>query len=117
MLSSTASCEVEGVIHEKNSTWKEEPSRKVDVVLVCSEGEYMKTVAALLPKFVQQLDKDLKKQKMSPQFGLIGFSGKAPLHRPGHAHTIKGQLLNSAQYFTDNVIRNMRFAPRLDLNP
>ena len=116
-LLSTASCEVEGDMHEKNSTWKEKPSRNVDVVFVCSEGEDMEPVATLLPSFTQQIDKYLKKEGMSPQFGLVGFSGKAPVHRPGHEHTIKGQLLNSAEYFTADVIRNMGFVPRLDLNP
>lgn len=47
---------------------------------------------------------------MRPQFGLVGFSGKAPVHRPGHAHTIKGQFFRDAKYFTNNVIRNMEFA-------
>lgn len=99
-------------MHEKNSTWKEKPSRNVDVVFVCSEGEDMEPVATLLPSFTQQIDKYLKKEGMSPQFGLVGFSGKAPVHRPGHEHTIKGQLLNSAEYFTADVIRNMGFVPR-----
>lgn len=103
-------------MHEKNSTWKEKPSSKVDIVFVCSEGEDMEPVAALLPSLTQQIDQYMKTKGMSPQFGLVGFSGKVPVHRPGHEHTIKGQLFNSAKYFTTDVIRNMRFVPRLDLN-
>lgn len=72
----------------------------------------MESVADLLPDFVQHLDKELKRENMSPQFGLVGFSGKAPVHRPGHAHTIKGRLFSEAKDFTARVIRNMEFAVR-----
>ena len=71
----------------------------------------MKDVAALLPSFVQHLDKELKRENMSPQFGLVGFSGPG-VHRPGHSHTIKGRLLSGAKDFTARVIRNMEFAVR-----
>ena len=95
----------------------------MDVVFVCSEGEKMESVAKLLvpekktskgylPGFVQLLDEDLKKLGISPQFGLVGFSGKAPVHRPGHVHTIKGRFFSDAKDFTSDVIENMEFAER-----
>lgn len=80
----------------------------------------MESVAKLLvpegdlPGFVQLLDEDLKKLGISPQFGLVGFSGKAPVHRPGHAHTIKGRFLSDAKDFTPEVIENMEFAERFE---
>ena len=95
----------------------------MDIVFLCSEGEKMESVAKLLvpevnmpggnmPGFVQLLDEDLKKRGISPQFGLVGFSGKAPVHKPGHAHTIKGRFLSDAKDFTPEVIENMEFAER-----
>ena len=110
MLLSIASCDVDEVVHEKNTTWKEPSNRMVDVVLVCSEGEDMKSVAELLPDFVKRLDKALKKNEKSPQFGLVGFSGKAPVHRPGHAHTIKGRFFSKAEDVTKEVIEHMEYA-------
>lgn len=79
---------------------------------MCSEGNKMKSVAALLPDFVQHLDKELKRENLSPRFGLAGFSGKAPVHRLGHAHTLQGKLLSEAKDFTARAIRNMEFAVR-----
>lgn len=73
-----------------------------------------KTSDGYLPGFVQLLDEELKKLGISPQFGLVGFSGKAPVHRPGHAHTIKGRLLSDAKDFTPEVIENMEFAERFE---
>ena len=70
-----------------------------------SSGDY-------LPGFVQLLDQELKKHGISPQFGLAGFSGKAPVHRPGHVHTIKGRFLSDAKDFTPEVLENMEFAER-----
>lgn len=90
----------------------QEPTRKVDVVFVCSEGDGMKSLLSLLPNFVQHLDGELKGHMMLPRFGLVGFSGKAPVHRPGHSHTIKGQLFGDAKDFTDKVIRNIEYAIR-----
>ena len=71
-----------------------------------------KTPEGYLPGFVQLLDKDLKKLGISPQFGLVGFSGKAPVHKPGHAQTIKGRFLSDAKDFTPEVIENIEFAER-----
>ena len=101
---------------------------------MCSEGEKMESVAKLLvpektsekksektsektsdgylPGFVQLLDEELKKLGISPQFGLVGFSGKGPVHRPGHVHTIRGRFLSDAKDFTPQVIENMEFAER-----
>lgn len=73
-----------------------------------------KTSDGYLPGFVQLLDEELKKLGISPQFGLVGFSGKAPVHRPGHAHTIKGRLLSDAKDFMPEVIENMEFAERFE---
>ena len=94
----------------------------MDVVFVCSEGEEMESVVKLLvpektsegdlPGFVQLLDEELKKLAISPQFGLVGFSGKGPVHRPGHVHTIEGRFLSDAKDFTPQVIENMEFAER-----
>lgn len=109
---SVASCDVNGVLYEKNISWTQEPSRDVDIVLVSSEGDGMKSVASLLPGIVQHLEKDLKDHQMNPQFGLVGFSGKAPVHRPGHSHTIKGQLWGDGKDFTKRVIDHMEFAKR-----
>ena len=94
----------------------------MDVVFVCSEGEGMESVVTLLvpektsngylPGFVQLLDGELKKLGISPHFGLVGFSGKAPVHRPGHVHTIKGRFLSEAKDFRPEVIENIEFAER-----
>ena len=73
-----------------------------------------KTSKGYLPGFVQLLDQELKKFGISPQFGLVGFSGKAPVHRPGHVHTIKGRFFSDAKDFTPEVIENMEFAERFE---
>ena len=110
---SPASCNIDGVFVEKNSSWQENSTQKVDVVFVSSEGQGMQSVVALLPDFVKNLDKHLREHhNILPQFGLVGFSGKAPVHRPGHVHTIKGRFLGDAQDFTLKMLDNMEFAVR-----
>ena len=99
---------------KKNSTWKLEPSSDVDVVLVSSEGPGMKHVVHRLPILVDHLDSFMKNHKISPRFGLVGFSGKAPVHRPGHVHTVKGKFFSDAKDFKDSVIMNMQFAKRCE---
>ena len=80
---------------------------------MASEGDGMKQVVELLPDFVQHFDQELKKNGMRPRFGLVGFSGKAPLHRPGHTQTIKGQFFSvDAKDFNERVISNVEFAKR-----
>ncbi|XP_068740726.1 uncharacterized protein [Montipora capricornis] len=100
----------DGITVRKNVSWRQDPSRKVDVVFVSSEGQSMESVVSLLPDFVKHLDKNLKEHQLLPQFGLVGFSGKAPVHRPGHVHTIKGQFLGDGQDFTIKVIENIEYA-------
>lgn len=108
-----ASCNIVGVLVEKNSSWQQHSTQKVDVVFVSSEGQGMQSVVTLLPDFVKNLDKHLRKHhNLLPQFGLVGFSGKAPVHSPGHVHTIKGRFLGDAEDFTLKMLDNMEFAVR-----
>lgn len=58
----------------------------------------------------------MKKEGMLLQFGFVGFSGKVLVYRFGYEYIIKGQFFNSVKYFIIDVIRNMRFVLRLDLN-
>ena len=74
----------------------------------------MKRVVNRLPILVDHLDNFLKNHKISPRFGLVGFSGKAPVHRPGHVHTVKGKFFSDAKDFKDSVIMNMQFAKRCE---
>lgn len=73
-----------------------------------------KTSKGYFPGFVQLLDEELKRLGILPQFGLVGFSGKAPVHKPGHVHTIKGRFLSDAKDFSPEVIENMEFAERCE---
>lgn len=73
-----------------------------------------KTSKGYFPGFVQLLDEELKRLGILPQFGLVGFSGKAPVHKPGHVHTIKGRFLSDAKDFNPEVIENMEFAERCE---
>ena len=110
---SPASCNIDGVFVEKNSSWQQNSTQEVDIVFVSSEGQGMQSVVALLPDFVKNLDKHLREQhNMLPQFGLVGFSSKAPVHRPGHVHTIKGRFLGDAQDFTLKMMDNIEIAVR-----
>ena len=97
----------------ENETWKQGPNKDVDVVVVLSESLFMKSIGFLMPSFIQNLEDELKNQRLSPRFGLVGFSGKPPVHRPGHVHTIKGTFFGSAKAFAGGL-KNMEFLTRLE---
>ena len=98
---------------EKKETWKEAPNLEVDVVIVFSESVAMKSISRLMPSFIQNLEDEFKSNMRSPRFGLVGFSGKPPVHRPGHVHTIKGRFFGSAKEFVRGI-RNMEFVTRFE---
>ncbi|XP_031551894.1 apolipophorins-like [Actinia tenebrosa] len=70
-------------------------TREVDIMVISSEGRNMKQVTRNIPKLISRINMNLLNNNIRPQFGLVGFSGRQPLHWKGHTHTLNGKFLGS----------------------
>lgn len=71
----------------------------------------MKQVADHIPKLISRINMNLINNEINPRFGLVGFSGRPPVHWKGHTHTLNSKFFGSQNELYKGS-ETLDFAPR-----